>query len=118
MTFDKIIEQEYKNFESDMLAKLSKFEIFHNAWKIAEFEQLKSYLAEYGACDLSGNVADLLQKYCEETYEEGKYKILDNIYGFELGYDEPQWVNFDEIHDMLVTFLTEWDTYDEDNNRR
>lgn len=118
LTVSEMINNEYKSFIAEIENKYSKHEIINNfAWKICEFEQLKNYL-ECGTDDLGGKTAELLEKYCANFYADGKYNILENIYGFELGYDEPQWATFDDIRDMMIDLLSSWDTYDEDNNRR
>ena len=93
--FAKIVEEENKKHNEELL-NLSPATLIARAWEIAEWQAIYDYM--------EGKVIPYLEDG-EEMFEEFLTLEINNpistIYGYELGYDEPQWTNWDNLDGVV-----------------
>ena len=90
----KII-QEFNEFQ-EMTLKKSPFEIFNDYYKIYLMNEVKNF---FDCCEIP-------EEWEEKLLEV--QNILEALYGYELGYDEPQFMTWEAIEHLIKDFLTEF----------
>ena len=93
--FTKIVEEENKKHNEELL-NLSPATLIARAWEIAEWQAIYDYM--------EGKVIPYLEDG-EEMFEEFLTLKINNpitsIYMYELGYDEAQWTDWNNLDDVV-----------------
>ena len=93
--FTKIVEEENKKHNEELL-NLSPATLIARAWEIAEWQAIYDYM--------KGKVIPYLEDR-EEVFEEFLTLKINNpitsIYMYELGYDEAQWTDWNNLDDVV-----------------
>ena len=93
--FTKIVEEENKKHNEELL-NLSPATLIARAWEIAEWQAIYDYM--------EGKVIPYLEDG-EEMFEEFLTLEINNpitsIYMYELGYDEAQWTDWNNLDDVV-----------------
>ena len=93
--FTKIVEEENKKYNEDLLNKSQKM-LIDRAWEIAKWQAIYDYM--------EGKVIPYLEDR-EEVFEEFLTLKINNpitsIYMYELGYDEAQWTDWNNLDDVV-----------------
>lgn len=99
--FIKIVEEENRKHNEELLKVDNKALIVH-AYEIAKWQAIYDYMEE--------KVIPYLEDG-EEMFEDFLTLEIDDpiltIYGFELGYDEPQWTTWDGLDDVIREMFEE-----------
>ena len=93
--FIAIVEEENEK-HNEKLLKMSPAMLIDRAWEIAKWQAIYDYM--------EGKVIPYLET--EEDEFEGFLtleidKPISAVYDFELNYNEPQWVNWDNLDDVV-----------------
>lgn len=99
--FAKIVEEENREY-NERLLNMSPATLIDRAWEIAEWQAIYDYM--------EGKVIPYLET--EEDEFEGFLtleidKPISAVYDFELNYNEPQWVNWDNLDDVVRNMFAE-----------
>ena len=93
--FIAIVENENKKHNEELL-NLSPATLIDRAWEIAEWQAIYDYM--------EGKVIPYLEDR-EEVFEEFLTLKINNpitsIYMYELGYDEAQWTDWNNLDDVV-----------------
>ena len=93
--FTKIVEEENKKHNEELL-NLSPATLISRAWEIAKWQAIYDYM--------EGKVIPYLEDG-EEMFEEFLTLKINNpitsIYMYELGYDEAQWTDWNNLDDVV-----------------
>lgn len=93
--FTKIVEEENKKHNEELL-NLSPATLISRAWEIAKWQAIYDYM--------EGKVIPYLEDG-EEMFEEFLTLKINNpitsIYMYELGYDEAQWIDWNNLDDVV-----------------
>ena len=93
--FTKIVEEENKKHNEELL-NLSPATLISRAWEIAKWQAIYDYM--------KGKVIPYLEDR-EEVFEEFLTLKINNpitsIYMYELGYDEAQWTDWNNLDDVV-----------------
>ena len=93
--FTKIVEEENREY-NERLLNLSPATLIARAWEIAEWQAIYDYM--------EGKVIPYLEDR-EEVFEEFLTLKINNpitsIYMYELGYDEAQWTDWNNLDDVV-----------------
>ena len=93
--FTKIVEEENKKHNEELL-NLSPATLISRAWEIAKWQAIYDYMEE--------KVIPYLEDR-EEVFEEFLTLKINNpitsIYMYELGYDEAQWIDWNNLDDVV-----------------
>lgn len=93
--FTKIVEEENKKHNEELL-NLSPATLISRAWEIAKWQAIYDYMEE--------KVIPYLEDG-EEMFEEFLTLKINNpitsIYMYELGYDEAQWIDWNNLDDVV-----------------
>ena len=93
--FTKIVEEENREY-NERLLNLSPATLIARAWEIAEWQAIYDYM--------KGKVIPYLEDR-EEVFEEFLTLKINNpitsIYMYELGYDEAQWTDWNNLDDVV-----------------
>lgn len=99
--FAKIVREENQKHNEELL-KLDPARLIARAWEIAEWQAIYDYM--------EGKVLPYLEDG-EEMFEEFLTLEINNpiatIYGCELGYDEPQWITWNNLDDLVREMFIE-----------
>ncbi len=99
--FTKIVEEENQKHLEELL-KLDPARLIARAWEIARWQAIYDYM--------EGKVIPYLEDE-EGIFEEFLTLEIDNpiatIYGYELEYDEPQWMTWDNLDDLVREMFVE-----------
>lgn len=88
------ITQEYNEYQEEVLTK-SPLEIFNSYYKIYELSEIKSF---FDCCEIPEDWEIKLSKIPN---------VLESLYEYELGYDEPQFMTWEAIENLIEDFLKE-----------
>ena len=99
--FVKIVKEENKKHNEELL-NLSPATLIVRAWEIAKWQAIYDYI--------EGKVIPYLET--EEDGFEGFLtleidKPISAVYDFEFNYNEPQWVNWDDLDDVVRDMFKE-----------
>lgn len=93
--FVAIVEEENKKHNEELL-KLSPAMLINRAWEIAKWQAIYDYIM--------GKVVPYLEDE-EGVFEEFLTLEINNpiasIYNYELGYDEAQWIDWNNLDDVV-----------------
>lgn len=93
--FTKIVEEENKKHNEELL-NLSPATLIARAWEIAKWQAIYDYM--------EGKVIPYLEDG-EEMFEDFLALEINNpitsIYMYELGYDEAQWTDWNNLDDVV-----------------
>ena len=93
--FAKIVKEENKKHNEELL-NLSPATLISRAWEIAKWQAIYDYM--------EGKVIPYLEDG-EEMFEEFLTLKINNpitsIYMYELGYDEAQWTDWNNLDDVV-----------------
>ena len=99
--FTKIVKEENREY-SEKLLNMSPVALIERAWEIAKWQAIYEYM--------EGKVIPYIE-YGENDYEEFLTLEIDKpisaVYDFELNYNEPQWVNWDDLDDVVRDMFEE-----------
>lgn len=99
--FTKIVEKENQKHNEELL-KLDPARLIVRARGIAKWQAIYDYM--------EGKVIPYLENG-EEMFEKFLTLEIDNpittIYRYELEYDEPQWMNWDNLDDLVREMFVE-----------
>ena len=99
--FAKIVKEE-NNKHNEELLNLSPATLIDRAWEIAKWQSIYDYI--------EGKVIPYLED--EEDMFEGFLTLeinnpIASIYAYEFNYDEPQWMNWDNLDDVVREMFRE-----------
>ena len=99
--FAKIVKEENREY-SEKLLSMSPVALIERAFEIAKWQAIYDYM--------EGKVIPYLET--EEDEFEGFLtleidKPISAVYDFELNYNEPQWVNWDDLDDVVRDMFEE-----------
>ena len=93
--FTKIMREENQKHNEDLL-NLSPATLIDRAWEVAKWQAIYDYM--------KGKVIPYLEDR-EEVFEEFLTLKINNpitsIYMYELGYDEAQWIDWNNLDDVV-----------------
>lgn len=93
--FAKIVKEENEKHNEELL-NLSPATLIDSAWEIAKWQSIYDYI--------EGKVIPYLEDR-EEVFEEFLTLKINNpitsIYMYELGYDEAQWTDWNNLDDVV-----------------
>ena len=93
--FAKIVKEENREYNEKLLT-LSPATLINRAWEIAKWQAIYDYM--------EGKVIPYLEDG-EEMFEEFLTLKINNpitsIYMYELGYDEAQWIDWNNLDDVV-----------------
>ena len=99
--FTKIVEEENKKHREKLL-QMGPATLINHAWEIAKWQAIYDYM--------EGKVIPYLEDG-EEMFEDFLTLKIDNpiaaIYGYELNYDEAQWMTWGNLDDVVQNMFTE-----------
>lgn len=93
--YDKI-DNEYRRKNAEWL-NMSQSALIDNAWGIAKFQSIYDYLCNF----------------MEEDYGDDNplyyadFDVISALCEYEMDYDTPQWINYDDIANMIEDFNKE-----------
>jgi len=91
--FNELVIKELEDYKEKTLKSSNKKALFFNAYKIAEFNAIGYYL-------LTADDEDI-----EELYHYASGHLVHNLYDFEQNYAKPQWLNCDDLYDLVRDYL-------------
>lgn len=100
--FAKIVEEENKKYNEELLA-MSPATLICRTWEIAEWQAIYDYIEEKVIPSLKDE-EDMFEGFL--TLEINDPIVL--IYKNESNYDEPQWMNWDNLDDVVRDMLREF----------
>ena len=99
--FAKIVKEENREY-NERLLNMSPATLINRAWEIAKWQAIYDYM--------EGKVIPSLEDG-ENEFEEFLTLEIDKpisaVYDFELNYNEPQWVNWDDLDDVVRDMFEE-----------
>ena len=99
--FAKIVKEENREY-NERLLNMSPATLINRAWEIAKWQAIYDYM--------EGKVIPYLEDG-ENEFEEFLTLEIDKpisaVYDFELNYNEPQWVNWDDLDDVVRDMFEE-----------
>lgn len=99
--FAKIVKEE-NNKHNEELLNLSPATLIDRAWEIAKWQSIYDYI--------EGKVIPYLEDE-EDMFEEFLTLEINHpiasIYEYEFNYDEPQWMNWDNLDDVVREMFRE-----------
>lgn len=99
--FTKIVKEENQKHNEELL-KLDPARLIVCAWEITKWQAIFDYM--------EGKVIPYLEDG-EEMFEDFLTLKIDNpiatIYRYELEYDEPQWMTWDNLDDLVREMFVE-----------
>ena len=99
--FTKIVREENRE-HSERLLNMSPVTLIERAWEIAKWQAIYEYM--------EGKVIPYLEDGDDEFEEFLMLEIdkpISAVYDFELNYNEPQWVNWDDLDDVVRDMFEE-----------
>ena len=108
--FAKIVEEENKKYNEELLNKSQKV-LIDRAWEIAKWQAIYDYImervipySEYGEDVFEDFLTLEIGKPISTIYEGGP---ISTIYEYELNYDEPMWTTWDGLDIVIRDMLEE-----------
>lgn len=90
--FLKRIQEQYEEYEKEIINTKSPTEIIDMAFKIAKMQEIYSFIQSELYIEI-----DKLFPYVDN--------LLKELYDFEFNYDEPQWYSWEKLDNMCSDYI-------------